>query len=197
MKTNPTFPAAAMRFPQADPLTQVLEGVRFRCMIPSAHEMTAPWGVQFGGHDHSEMRRHLESLGVALSPHDPPPPQGAIVAVLRGNCCLDVPAHKVKLPLASGDLVLLARRDAFVLRDDWRSPVRDLHSLVRREDIEQRRGLRYGGGGLPTTFINGAFCFEDEEDHPLLSALPMRDLIHRPMGFGIEILTVVCSIQFH
>ncbi|MEI8195776.1 MAG: AraC family transcriptional regulator [Phycisphaerae bacterium] len=172
MKTNPTFPAPAMRFPQADPLTQVLDGVRFRCMIPSAHEMTAPWGVRFGGLDATEIRRHLESMGLVAPPHGFPPPQGGIVAILRGYCCLEVPAHKVKLPLTSGDVVLLARRDPFILRDDWRSAAQNLHDLVRREDFEQRRGLRYGGGGLPTTFINGAFCFEDEEDHPLLSALP-------------------------
>lgn len=157
---------------QADPLTQVLDGVRLRCMIPSAHEMTAPWGIQFGGFDPSNVRRHMESLGLAVAPQDLLTVQGAIVAVLRGNCCLEVPAHNVKLPLASGDVVLLARRDAVILRDDWGSPVRNLHDLVRREDLEHRRGLRYGGGGLPCTFINGAFCFEDEEDHPLLSALP-------------------------
>lgn len=165
-------PAAPMRFPQSDPLTQVLDGVRLRCMIPSAHEMTAPWGIRVGGLDAAEIRRHLEAMGLAASAIAPPPPQGGIVAILRGYCCLEVPTHKVKLPLASGDVVLLARRDPVILRDDWRSPVHNLHDLVRREDFEQQRGLRYGGGGLPTTFINGAFCFEDEEDHPLLSALP-------------------------
>ena len=172
MRRHAAPPVATTRFQWLDPLTQVLDGVHLRCMVPSAHEMTAPWGVQFGGIDASEVGRHLESMGLAVSHEGPPSMQGSILAILRGNCCLEVTAHKVRLPLASGDVVLLARKDPFILRDDWRSAVRNIHGLVRREDFERRRGVRYGGGGLPTTFISGAFCFEDEKDHPLLSALP-------------------------
>lgn len=172
MRTRYAASPVTTRFPRLDPLTQVLDGVRLQCMVPSAHEMTAPWGVQFGGIDIAEVRRHLESMGLAASHQGPPALQGSILAILRGNCCLEVPAHKIRFPLASGDVVLLARKDPFILRDDWHSAVRNLHDLVGREDLERQRGVRYGGGGLPTTFISGAFCFEDEEDHPLLSALP-------------------------
>jgi AraC-like DNA-binding protein len=150
----------------------VLDGVRLRCRVPSEHEMTAPWGVRFGGLDQEQLRRRLASMGLPILPHDPPAIRRSIVAVLRGNCCLEVPSRKVRLALAGGDVVLITRGDAFILRDDWHSPFRDIHDLVRREDIEHRRGLRYGGGGVPTTFLSGAFHFEDEEDHPLLSALP-------------------------
>jgi AraC-like DNA-binding protein len=157
--------------PPPDPLTQVLDSVRLRCMLPSAHEMTAPWGVQFGGIDPAVLRRHVESMGLEDF-REPPPLQGSIVAVLRGNCCLELPQHKVKLPLAGGDVVLISRKDPFILRDDWRSPVRNIHELVRREDIEHLRGIRHGGGGVPTSFLSGMFFFEDEEDHPLITALP-------------------------
>jgi len=157
--------------PHLDPLTQVLDSIHLRCMLPSAHEMTAPWGVQFGGIDPATLRHHLESMGLE-GLRSPPPLQGSIVAVLRGNCCLELPRHKVKLPLAGGDVVLISRQDAFILRDNWRSPVRNIHELVRREDIERLRGIRHGGGGVPTSFLSGAFIFEDEEEHPLLAALP-------------------------
>jgi AraC-like DNA-binding protein len=140
-------------------------------MLPSAHEMTAPWGVQFGGIDPAVLRRHIESMGLE-SVREPPPLRGSIVAVLRGNCCLELPQQKVKLPLAGGDVVLISRKDPFILRDDWRSAVRNIHELVRREDIEHLRGVRHGGGGVPTSFLSGMFFFEDEEDHPLLTALP-------------------------
>jgi AraC family transcriptional regulator, alkane utilization regulator len=158
-------------FPHPDPLTQVLDSVRLRCMLPSAHEMTAPWGVQFGGIDPAVLRRHTESMGLE-GPREPPPLQGSIVAVLRGNCCLELPRQKVKLPLAGGDVVLISRQDPLILRDDWRSAVRNIHELVRREDIEHLRGIRHGGGGVPTSFLSGMFFFEDDEDHPLLTALP-------------------------
>jgi AraC-like DNA-binding protein len=128
--------------------------------------------VQFGGIGPAQIRRHLQSLGLAVPPHDPPEIRGAIVAVLRGSCCLEVEEHKLKLSLAGGDVVLITRKDPYVLRDTWRSPVRSWLDLVRRQDLEQRRGLNYGGGGVLTTFLTGAFHFEDEENHPLLSALP-------------------------
>lgn len=158
--------------PHLDPLTQALDGIRLRCMVPSAHEMTAPWGVQFGGIEPAKIRRQLESMGLPVPPHDPPPLQGAIVAVLRGNCCLTVEKHKVKLPLAGGDVVLITRQDPFILGDNWRTPARNIHDLVRRQDIEHLRGLHYGGSGIATTFLSGAFHFEGEENHPLLSSLP-------------------------
>jgi AraC-like DNA-binding protein len=109
---------------------------------------------------------------LAVPPRDPPARCGSIVAVLRGNCCLEVPLHKVRLALAGGDVVLVARDASFILRDDWRTPYRDVHELLKREHVERLRGLRYGGGGVSTTFLSGAFHFEDGEGHPLLSALP-------------------------
>ena len=51
-------------FQLMDPLSQALEGIRLRFMVPSAHEMTAPWGVRFGLMKPAELRKHAESLGV-------------------------------------------------------------------------------------------------------------------------------------
>jgi AraC-like DNA-binding protein len=141
-------------------------------MVPSAHEMTAPWGVRFGGVSSAELRKHAQSLGLPVPPEDPPATLGAIVAVLRGSCCLEVEQYNIRLPLLGGDVVLVTRNDPFILCDTWQTPARNLHDLLRREHIEHLRGLHYGGGGVPTTFLSGAFCFEDEEDLPLLSALP-------------------------
>ena len=159
-----------------DPLSQVLDSIHLRCMLPSAHEVTAPWGLKFGEVSHEAIRRHFESLGFTDPPPEPPPIQGEFVAILRGSCCLEVPQQKIKLPLAGGDIVLICRKEPFILRDDWRTPARNVFELIRREDLERFQGIRHGGGGVPTTFLSGAFCFEDEEDHPLLSALP--PLIH-------------------
>ena len=183
MRTKPSSlpksrrPTPAPKHPEPlDPLSQVLDSIRLRCMLPSAHEMTAPWGLQFGEVSHETLWRHFESLNITDLPHDPPPFQGAIIAILRGSCCLEIPRQNLKLPLAGGDIVLICRKDPFILRDDWRTPARNVFELIRREDFEHFRGISHGGGGVPTTFLCGAFCFEDEEDHPLLSAL--SPLIH-------------------
>ena len=155
-----------------DPLTQVLDGIRLRCMLPGAHEMTAPWGVRFGGLSPAEMRKRIELMGFDVPAHDPPVLRGSIIAIIRGNCCLEVEQHDVKLPLSGGDVVLIARGDPIVLRDQWRTPVKNIHDLLRRENIETLSGVRYGGGGVPTTFLSGAFFTEDDEGCPLLAALP-------------------------
>ena len=158
--------------PHLDPLTQVLDGIRLRCMLPGAHEMTAPWGVRFGGVQPAEMRKHIESMGFDVPAHAPPALRGAIVAIIRGSCCLEVETHNVKLPLSGGDVVLIARDAPFVLRDRWGTPVKNIHELLRRENIETLSGVRYGGGGVPTTFLSGAFFTEDDQSCPLLAALP-------------------------
>lgn len=155
-----------------DPLTQALDGVRLRCIAPNAHEMTSPWGVEFGGLPPETVRRLMRSAGLPVRPGAIPSLHGEIVAVLRGNCCFEMPLYKVKLSLAAGDVALVARKDAFVLRDDWRTPVHSIHDVGRHGNVAQRRGLRYGGGGVLTTLLTGPFYFEDSEAHPLLAALP-------------------------
>jgi AraC-like DNA-binding protein len=155
-----------------DPLTLVLEGIRLRCMMPGVSEMTAPWAVTFGGMSPRQMREHLESLGIVPPPWDPPTVRGTLLAVIRGNCWLKVPEHKICLPLVGGDLVLFTRPGPHTLCDDPKTPAKNIIDLVRREHLERRVGITHGGGGASTTFLNGAFFFEDEEDNPLLSILP-------------------------
>jgi len=171
-RASQEFPRAGCFLRRLDPLTQVLDGIRLRCLVPSAHEMTAPWGVQFGDIEPREMRRKFESWGLPVPPHDPPMMRGALVAILRGSCCLEVANHGVRLPLAGGDIVLVTRRGPLILRDEWRSPVQRAFDLLSREHLKNLLGLRCGGGGIPTTFISGGFHFDDETEHPLLAALP-------------------------
>jgi AraC-like DNA-binding protein len=163
-------------FPHIDPLSQVLEGIRLRFMVPGAHEMTAPWGVRFGVMKPADFRKHAESLGLALPPFDLPKIRGAIMAMIRGSCWLEVEKYGLKLALAGGDLVLLTRDAPITLRSEMRTPVKEIHELVRREDVEQHRGVRFGGGGAASSFLFGGFHFDDDADNPLLSSLP--PLIH-------------------
>ena len=94
------------------------------------------------------------------------------MAVLKGSCCLELPSEKIKLTLAGGDVAVIARKEPFILCDNWRTPVRSIHEIGKRDNLEERRGLRYGGGGASTTLLTGPFFFEDAEDHALVAALP-------------------------
>ncbi len=170
--TTHTLPASSQPGFLFDPLTAVLEGIHLRCMIPGVHEMTAPWGVTFGFKNAREMREHAESIGLAPMPFDPPRIRGTLLAIIRGSCWLEMPEHDVKINLVSGDLVILTRNTPHTMRDDPQSPAKHMKELIRREHIEQRLGLRDGGGGPMTTYINGAFSFQDEQDNPLLASLP-------------------------
>jgi AraC-like DNA-binding protein len=170
-KAGPSDRPATAVFPHSDPLTGMLDGLNLRCMMPSAHQMTAPWGVQFGWYEPRRARKHLESIGVPMK-KDPPTMQGEIIAILSGKCCMELPSQKIKLTLGTGDVVLIARKDPFILRDKWSTHARNIHQLGNRENLEQRRGVRHGGGGEPAAFLAGPFFLEDEEFHPLLLALP-------------------------
>jgi AraC-like DNA-binding protein len=177
-----------------DPLTLVLESLRLRCMMPGVNEMTAPWALTFGATSPAEMRRHAESLGLNPPPFDPPSVQGTVLAIIRGNCWLVVPGHKLKLPLVGGDLAIITRPGPFTLCDDPKTPAVKFQEIVRREHIVKRLGLRHGGGGAPTTYLNGPFFFEHEQDNPLLASLP--PVIHVPGEQGRAVPWLEDTIKF-
>jgi AraC-like DNA-binding protein len=177
-----------------DPLTLVLESIRLRCMIPGVNEMTAPWAVTFGALKPEEMRRHAESIGLTPPPWDPPTMQGTVLAIIRGNCWLTVAEHNIRLPLVGGDLVVITRPSPYTLCDDPKTPPKKALDLIRREHIVNRIGLRHGGDGAATTYLNGPFFFENEEDNPLLAILP--PVIHVPGEQGRAVPWLEDTVKF-
>jgi AraC-like DNA-binding protein len=141
-------------------------------MVPGAHEMAAPWGIDFKLPSVKEMKAHAESLGMEPPLGKPPRHRGSIIAVIHGSCCLEVPEHRVKKQLSSGDVVLIISQASFTLKDDWKSPSKSLVQLLRREHLETLSGIRSGGDGAKTTFFTGGFIAEHDDDSPLLAALP-------------------------
>lgn len=85
---------------------------------------------------------------------------------------MEVPDHNVRLALSGGDVVIVNREVSFSVRDDWRTPVKSILQLLRREHLETFSGIRAGGTGPVTTFFTGKFLAEDDHDSPLLKALP-------------------------
>jgi AraC-like DNA-binding protein len=177
-----------------DPLTLVLESIRLRCMMPGVNEMTAPWGVTFGEFKPADMRRHAESVGLTPPRWDPPTMQGTVLAIIRGSCWLSVPAHEINLPLVGGDLVVITRKASYTLSDDPGTKPKKVLDLLGREHIVKRIGLKHGGGGPATTYLNGPFFFEDEQDNPLLAILP--PVIHVPGEQGRAVPWLEDTIKF-
>ncbi len=180
-----------------DPLTHVLEGIHLRCMIPGVSEMSAPWGITFGGMDPKEIRRHIVSMGLAPPPWDPPMMRGTLLVVIRGNCWLEISEHDINLPLVGGDLILITRPAAYTLRDHPRTPAKHFKELVRREHLERREAVRIHGGGAETAYLNGAFFFEDEQNNPLLEALPPVIHVRGEQGRAVPWLADTVAYLIH
>ena len=188
-------PTPVRRF---DPLSHVLESLRLRWRVPGVAEMTAPWGVEFSRPSPELLREHLERRDLPPPPPGSPQPvRGAVFAILRGSCWLDVPADDVHVPLVGGDLVLITRPGPHLLRDDPRTPVRHVIELLSRDRIERQAGLAAGGGGAPTDFLHGLFSFDDQTDNPLLASLPPVIHIRGEQGRAVPWLADTISFLVH
>lgn len=155
-----------------DVLSDALNSIRLRCFVPGVSELTAPWGVTYGVKPTPADVQRLESLGLPPPPEKRPKPSGSFFAIVRGSCWLQSSSLGVNVQLQGGDLVVLTRGGPVTLRDQPTSPDRNVMSLIGREQIEMRTGLRGGGGGAATTFVHGLYFFNDEQDNPLLTSLP-------------------------
>jgi AraC-like DNA-binding protein len=133
---------------ERDALSDVLSSVRFRSALLCRSEMTAPWGFGVAGRDFATF--HL---------------------VLEGNGFVDVEGAG-RLRLEEGDLVILPKGNAHVVRDAPASEVTRLEQLIEGGRMDARGTLRTGGKGPRTVMVCGAFHFEKASANPLLLALP-------------------------
>jgi AraC family transcriptional regulator, alkane utilization regulator len=135
-----------------DALTDILKTVSLQGSVFCRSELTAPWGIAF-------------SAGDAAQFH----------VVRRGRCWLSVDetGHvDPPLRLDAGDLVMLPKGQAHVMRDDPRTPPTPLMQLLRRDSPDSCGPLVFGGGGESVTLVCGYFRFLSGVVHPLLSILP-------------------------
>jgi AraC-like DNA-binding protein len=139
-----------------DLLSSVLRELRFESAGYRWLELGAPFRIGF---DQPELR------GVHL--------------IARGECELVLDDGTVER-LTAGDLVMLPRGDAHVLR----SPGAGAASMVSSSELAARPSgirLRAGGPGSDTVVVCGAFII-GEPDHPALRGLPRT--IHLPGDAG-------------
>jgi AraC-like DNA-binding protein len=157
MSENPNLlsnrPAGEDVEPESDVLADVLETMRLRNLIYGRLALGAPWGIRF--------------------PDDPSIARFYVVA--RGAGLLEMPDKPV-IVISAGDVVLLPKGGAHILRDTPQSPVLDLGLKQCRRHAATGEARRLGGDGPETIVVAGAFEFPGGTDTRLLEDLPA--LIH-------------------
>jgi len=157
-----------------DVLTDVLESIHVRSLIVGRLEFTAPWGLR--------MTRGRPGFYV----------------VTRGTCWLEVEGLDAPIQLGGGDLVVLPRGQAHVIRDSRRTralPAADvLKSCTPHKTCQPGGVFQYGGGGARTTMVGGCFRVDDATSNPLIRSLP--PIIHVQGDGGTPVEWLEATLQF-
>ena len=135
-----------------DPLSEVFGSLGIQHAIYTRLEATAPWGFHYPEDRDPGIRFGL---------------------MVRGSALLKFKNQRQAIPLSAGDVFISILSDEpFTLVDHPRSPVADYRKLRK---LEVDSVIRYGGGGAPTTLVNGSFGMNAFEA-PLISAILPRYL---------------------
>ena len=136
-----------------DVLSEVLGRLRLKGSIFLHAEFRAPWGM------------------------DIPKGKMAILHIITlGSCWLKSPGHDQPIYLTSGDLVLWPQGDAHSLMHSAHGTATPAEEILSAITPMSEGPLQYGGQGELTTFLCGAFDYDQSLSHPLLESLP--ELIH-------------------
>jgi AraC-like DNA-binding protein len=133
--------------------------------------MSAPWG--FGVQAHGDPAFHV---------------------VTEGRCWLEADGEPDQIPLAAGDLALLATGIRHWVRDEPATPVTELEEILSATPIGQHRRLRYGGSGPVTGLLCGGFAAEGGAAHPVLRALPPVVVIRGASGRPVPWLSATLGL---
>jgi AraC-like DNA-binding protein len=135
-----------------DPLSEVFGSLRIQDAIYTRLEATAPWGFCYPENRDPRIRFGL---------------------MVRGSALLRFKNQRQAIPLSAGDVFIsILSEQPFTLVDHPRSPVADYRELRK---LEVDSVIHYGGGGAPTTVVNGSFGMNAFEA-PLISAILPRYL---------------------
>ena len=135
-------------FSDSDGLSQLLLRLTVNSTLYCQSAMTAPWGFRVAAR--SGPAFHL---------------------LTSGSAWLEVEGREEPVRLAAGDLVILPRGEAHVVKDSMNSPVLWLDRILSQTPPVEGR-LRHGGGGEPSELLCGGFSVEQLTARPLLEALP-------------------------
>jgi AraC-like DNA-binding protein len=135
-----------------DVLADVLAAARIGGTLICNRRMTPPWGIRF-------VPAHLAGFHL----------------ITRGSFWLRMD-DGATIQLAQGDLVFLPHGSGHDLLDEPRTHPVLFEDLEQPGDPDQPECALEGSGGAPAGFICGAYAFDAEGAHPVLSLLP--PLIH-------------------
>jgi AraC-like DNA-binding protein len=151
-----------------DVLSDILDAVRLRGLAAARREFTLPWNLSVPA-IRMENSKPAKSFNAV---------RGGFYSIIDGACWLEVNELSPPLPLVAGDIVVILREQGHRLRGDLGgSPPSE---MCLKQGVGGEMATTCGDGGSKTTFISGAFLFEDRESHRLFSALP--PYIHIPAG---------------
>jgi AraC-like DNA-binding protein len=137
-----------------DPLTDILRDLRLESSFYARSLLRAPWGLSFSAKDG---------------------PSFHVVVVGRGF--LRINAERI--PLGTGDLVLLPHGDEHQIADPPESTATPLLALPSERIGQNAALLRFGGEGAESLLICGGVRFAGPVAHPLLALLPQVLLLRR------------------
>jgi AraC-like DNA-binding protein len=135
-------------FPDSDGLSQLLLRLTVNSTIYCLSHMSSPWGFKVAAR--SRPAFHLLTAGTAW---------------------LEVEGQPEPVRINAGDLVILPRGEAHVVRDSLHSRVQWLDRILETTSLADGR-LTYGGGGERSELLCGGFAVEQLTGRPLLEVLP-------------------------
>jgi AraC-like DNA-binding protein/mannose-6-phosphate isomerase-like protein (cupin superfamily) len=135
-------------FPDPDGLSQLLLRLTVSSTVYCLSHMTSPWGFKVTAR--SRPAFHL---------------------LAAGGAWLEVEGQQGAIRISAGDLVILPRGEAHVVRDSPKSPVQWLDTILT-ETPAVNGHLNHGGGGEHSELLCGGFAVDQLTGRPLLEALP-------------------------
>jgi len=135
-------------FSDADGLSQLLLRLTVNSTLYCLSAMTAPWGFRVAAR--SGPAFHLLTSGMAW---------------------LEVEGRREPVRVAAGDLIVLPRGEAHVMRDSMNSQVQWLDRILAQTPPIDGR-VNHGGGGERSELLCGGFVVEQLTARPLMEALP-------------------------
>jgi AraC-like DNA-binding protein len=92
--------------------------------------------------------------------------------VIHGNCWMEVNGITKPMKLSEGDLAVVTRGHAHMIRNPRSTPVLNFFDLLKTHNSGTNQAFRPGGEGAVTSFVCGGAEFETGASNPLIAILP-------------------------
>jgi AraC-like DNA-binding protein len=129
-------------------LDDFLRGIRFQKGQYFRPKFQAPWGI------------YIEKNCAVFH------------IVIHGTCWIEINGVTEPMKLSEGDLAVVTRGDAHMIRNPLSTPALNFFGLLKTYKSGPNQALRVGGKGALTSFVCGGAAFETGASNPLIPILP-------------------------